>query len=290
MHTQFIRRLWLGAILLLAPAWALAQTTVEDFEFASSTANAQAGVTVTPNGAGNAGTADSATGADATEGSYALKVNYSFGTEDYNDVRVIRTLASPLTLAQPLTAAELAATSVQIDVKGDAGLGDKTLYVFLVDSDGEKYRYIAFNDTALDSATYTADHTIAFYDADPWDGVETDNKLTAIASVEILLQDNTTGTSASAESGTAYFDNLRFKGLVSEYRTITIDGDMSDWDGVPVAATDATGDGGSGRDMTAIYLANDTIISTCASKAPTPTPSMVRNSRVRRRQQQRHGL
>jgi hypothetical protein len=41
------------------------------------------------------------------------------------------------------------------------------------------------------------------------------------------------------------------------FKAITIDGDMSDWDGVPVAATDDTGDGGTGRDVTALYLAND---------------------------------
>lgn len=39
---------------------------------------------------------------------------------------------------------------------------------------------------------------------------------------------------------------------------ITIDGNMDDWDGqVPAVITDASGDGGSGRDVKAIYLAND---------------------------------
>lgn len=39
---------------------------------------------------------------------------------------------------------------------------------------------------------------------------------------------------------------------------ITIDGLMDDWSGqVPALITDATGDGGSGRDIIAVYLAND---------------------------------
>jgi hypothetical protein len=41
------------------------------------------------------------------------------------------------------------------------------------------------------------------------------------------------------------------------YREITIDGDFSDWAGVPLAAQDAFGDSGSTVDFADLYLAND---------------------------------
>ncbi|MGI6456460.1 MAG: hypothetical protein ACOX5R_12705 [bacterium] len=43
----------------------------------------------------------------------------------------------------------------------------------------------------------------------------------------------------------------------SVYRTITVDGDISDWEGIPPAVQDTTGDGGIHYDFAAAYLAND---------------------------------
>jgi len=43
----------------------------------------------------------------------------------------------------------------------------------------------------------------------------------------------------------------------SVFKTITIDGDFSDWDGVPAACQDTVGDGGAFFDFAAAYLAND---------------------------------
>jgi hypothetical protein len=247
-------------VILLAAHVSAGTITLENFEFASSTANAQAGASVTPYGAGNTGTLDSGSGANASQGTYALQANLNFGTDAYNDLRIVRTLAAPITLTTPLTAGELVGSHVLIDIKGAAALGDKSFYVFLVDSDGEKFRFISGSDTAVTNPAYTVDHSIAFTDADPYDGVSTDNKLSAIAAVEIDLADNTTGGSAVAEAGTLYVDNLRFVEpvtLPSNYKTITIDGDASDWGGISPAYTDASGDGGTGRDIQAVYLAND---------------------------------
>jgi len=45
-------------------------------------------------------------------------------------------------------------------------------------------------------------------------------------------------------------------GTAGQYKTITIDGQFTDWAGVPVAATDAA-EGASPLDFTSVYLAND---------------------------------
>ncbi|MBI1290834.1 hypothetical protein GC173_06265 [bacterium] len=41
------------------------------------------------------------------------------------------------------------------------------------------------------------------------------------------------------------------------WATITTDGDVNDWTGITALLTDVSGDGGAGRDIEAIYVAND---------------------------------
>ena len=43
----------------------------------------------------------------------------------------------------------------------------------------------------------------------------------------------------------------------SVYRVIQVDGDVKDWDGIPPACIDPTGDGGAHYDFAAAYVAND---------------------------------
>ena len=243
----------MACLLALGLSAARAQTAIEMFEFADSTVNAQAGVAVTPYGS-NTAVVDSATGADATQGTYALRADLSFGTDAWNDIRLGRTLATTVTLASPLSLTQLAQSSVLIDLKGDVALGNKTLIVYLLDSDGERYRYISATDAAVKTATYSTDYSIAFADKDPWGGTTVDSILTEVTGVEILLQDESTGTGEPVESGTLYMDNLRLvepSEPVSTFRTITADGDVADWDGIPAAASDVSGDGGTGRDIKA---------------------------------------
>jgi hypothetical protein len=247
---------WCVACIALGQVAFGATLSLENFEFADSTVNAQAGIVITPFGTANSGSVDSGSGVNATQGTYSLAATLNFGVDAFNDVRLRRNLSSPITLGSPLSLAALGGCSIKLDIKGDANLGDKNLIVFLVDSDGEKFRFISANDTSLNGASFSSDHTILFTDADPYEGVQTDDTLTQIVAVEIDFQDNTTGAVA-AETGTVYIDNLRLQTIASNYRTLSMDGDMSDWVGIAPAAGDPSGDGGSGRDVKAVYLAND---------------------------------
>lgn len=258
MRTPFATLARTGLLLgmLISTVQAAAPLLLEGFEFADSTVNAQAGVSAVPFGTGNAATFDSATGAVATQGTYALRADVSFGSDAFNDIRITRVLAAPVTPAPALTLAALSACRIRLDLQGDVNLGDKNLFVFLVDADGEKFRFISNSDASVNSGALSTDHVISFFDADPFDGVQTDDVLTQIASVQVLLQDNTTGA-VPAESGTFYVDNLRLELPASNFRTITPDGEISDWTGINPLITDLAGDGGAGRDVKAIYLAND---------------------------------
>src|SRR5690242_7677187 len=51
--------------------------------------------------------------------------------------------------------------------------------------------------------------------------------------------------------------SLASTSLAGFYREISVDGDLSDWAGVPVAAIDASGDSSSAVDFGNLYLAND---------------------------------
>lgn len=177
----------LGTALLTSGA--VAQTTVEDFEFASSTANAQAG-TIVYNGTLATGNADSGSGANANEGSFALGVNIDFNGAAFDNINVERFLAAPYVLSTPIAAGDLATDfAVRLDIKGDpafaAGTNGTNIWVRLFDADGDQFQFINFTDPALGNATYTADHPIAFFN----NSVVVNGILEQVNAVQIVFQD-----------------------------------------------------------------------------------------------------
>lgn len=56
---------------------------------------------------------------------------------------------------------------------------------------------------------------------------------------------------------TSFAQDMGIVDAQATFKTITIDGDFGDWEGIAPACTDAEGDGGAHFDFAAAYLAND---------------------------------
>lgn len=239
--------------------------SLEDFEFASSNASAAAGVTVSPEGVASA-TVVSGAGANANEGSFALGVNYvdPGSPAGFEGVRILRTFSPPIALARGYTEAGVpghALTDLRftLDIKGDpafaAGAG-ANLWLFVLNGQGDRFRYINFTDPVLSSATYTDNRPLGLGLVDRDAGSTGPGTLDQIAAVELFIQNPNASTPIT---GTLFFDDLQVSEIASVWGPgVVIDGSFDDWDGqVPAAIVDASGDGGTGRDLVAVYLAND---------------------------------
>lgn len=205
---RFSQALLAGLATALMTSGAIAQTTVEDFEFASSTVNAQAGTTFYP-GTLATGNVDSGSGANANEGTYALGVNIDFNGASFDNVNVERFLPAPYVLTTPIPAAQLATDfAVRLDIKGDpafaAGANGTNIWVRLFDADGDQFQFINFTDSALGNASYTADHPINYFN----NSVVVDGILQQVNAVQIVFQDADGDDTAPA---LLYLDKLVFE-------------------------------------------------------------------------------
>jgi hypothetical protein len=184
-----------------------AQTVVEDFEFADTDGNAQAGTTAS-------GTPTpsifSATGADASEGTFALRADYVFSGAAFEAAFVERFLSSPYILSTPTAEANISNFAVRLDVKGDpafAGSSGTNIFMILFDADGEQWRFINFTEPALNSATYTNGLQLTFFDVQ----AAADSVLSQVNAVQIIIEN----PEAVAKSGSLFFDRLEFEELVA---------------------------------------------------------------------------
>ena len=181
---------------------------LEDFEFADSTVNAQAGVTATAGGL-NTIAVDSGSGADATEGSYSLKAAITFDGTPWTTVQVARTRSGAYELSQTYGAATTPAISsllLKLDVKGAPSFGttgtDATnLFILLSDADGDIFRFINFTEASLASSTFVNDLQVAYYDTQGTG----DGQLSQVTGVTVLFEN----PFSVAKSGTIVMDNLR---------------------------------------------------------------------------------
>ena len=210
--------------LLLAGGLVHAQeivTVVEDFEFASDNAAAAAGVAIYP-GVASTGVASSASGADASEGSFALRADVTWGGTVFDALFIERFLSAPYNTDTPIPAGQVASRfTPRLDLKGDplfgSGAFGVNVFLILFDSDGEQYRFINFGEPAIQSSTYTPGVAINYFDLVN----EQDALLTQVVAFQVILED------PDGISGTApvFLDKLEFTEVpfVDPGSTISID-------------------------------------------------------------------
>lgn len=203
MKAKLIKSSLLAAVALLGWAsTAQAQVLVEDFEFASDTAAAQAGVTVIPSTTISA-TVDSGAGADASQGTYSLAVDITQAAEGaFDDVKIERWFAAPFTPTETITEANVGSFAVTLDIKGDAGLAGANIFLIAFDDDGQQWRFINFNEPALGNAAYSNDVRLNFFDIQS----ENSGEMGTINAVQVAIQNPNTATI----NGTLHLDNLVF--------------------------------------------------------------------------------
>jgi hypothetical protein len=255
---MFHRILISGILALLIPAvWAV---QVEDFEFATDNATAAAGVTVTPD-AGVTLSVLAGSGADANEGTHSLGIDFaSDGTTAFQGGFILRTLATPITLSRTYTeggapGSNLTDLRFTLDIKGAAGLTNTNIWLFIHNGEGDRFRYINFSDAALSNTGYTDDRQIGLGQIDRDAGSTGSGNLSQITAFEIYIQN----PDMAAKSGTLFVDDLQVNENPSQWGPgIEIDGSFDDWDGqVPLVFNDPSGDATTGRDLIALYAAND---------------------------------
>jgi len=226
-----------GVLFCGALAAAQGQTIVENFEYASSDPNAQAGGNIYQ---GTTATLaiGSGTGANASEGTYSLRADVDFNGTAFDNVNIERFLTAPYVLSSPIPAASLSSSfAVRIDVKGDPAFGGTfgtNLFVYLFDADGDIFRFINFTDPALASSTYSTDHAVGYFD----NSTVVNGTLEQVNAVQILFQDADGDTMPAAAS--IYVDKLVFE-EVTPASGLQIDDFESAVDNTAAAANWAVG-------------------------------------------------
>lgn len=194
-----------AAMLGIAATGSSAPIIIDNYEFATDDTAAQAGVTVV-NSATVTATVGSGSGADKTEGSFSLRTDLTVGGTPFEQTSILHTLSSPIVLSKPYNSSgsdPVSDLGIQIDIKGSAVYAAHlNLFVNIIDSDGDKYRFINFHDAALGSGTFNANHGVNYFGQN----VSVNNVLNDIAAVEIVFQNPDNGFTGT---GNLYIDNLR---------------------------------------------------------------------------------
>ncbi|MDK2971780.1 MAG: hypothetical protein PWP23_1535 [Candidatus Sumerlaeota bacterium] len=181
---------------------------IEDFEYADSQSNATTGTTTGTSGSVNV-TIDSATGADATEGTYALSVGMNMLGTAFEHGYFERNVTPPFDLGASYTPAELGDLKFTVDVKGDAVFGSSTygtnIWVRFFEPDGDVWALINFSEPALANPTFTDDLVLGTGQAS-LEVADGDGLLSSISGWQILIQN----PDAVAKNGTLIFDDLKF--------------------------------------------------------------------------------
>lgn len=184
-------------------------TTVEDFSFAA-TEDGIAG------GAERIEYTDAfvellpAIGTEALEGDASLKIEFSYSTTQWVHLGVRRYFDEPFVLDSPLgltSSPSLADLDVRIAMKGDPNLGgggySLSLFLYLIDADGDEFLYWIFVPSAIKDPNVTPTLVIPFLRAEATN--VGDNVLSEVVGFRFELED----PDGDRSTGTLVIDDLR---------------------------------------------------------------------------------